>query len=74
MRDRILLLLFYRSERRKRGVEIEAFFFFLVFWEEKDRPTNLWLWEVRERRDLRKREMRERERGKLIIGDVNFYI
>ena len=62
MRDRILLLLFYRSERRKRGVEIEAFFFFLVFWEEKDRATNLWLWEVRERRDLRKREMRERER------------
>ena len=45
-----------------------------MFWEEKDRATNLWLWEVRERRDLRKREMRERERGKLIIGDVNFYI
>ena len=75
MRDRILLLLFYRSERRKRGLEIEVFFFFFgVLGRERSSNKFMALGGSRKERPEKKRNERERERGKLIIGDVNFYI
>ena len=63
MRDRILLLLFYRSERRKRGVEIEAFFFFFFGVLGRERSTNKFmaLGGSRKERPEKKRNERERE-------------
>ena len=50
------------------------FFFFGVLGRERSTNKFMALGGSRKERPEKKRNERERERGKLIIGDVNFYI